>query len=561
MNKKLMILVVILIVVLLTLLYLVFFDQNDSDVFKLLSTSVEVKIDDSLELNYELKDSQMSIIWSSLDSNIATIDNSGHVKGINYGSTTITGTVYVNEEKIVRNCLVNVYQGDKNIKLEDIFVPNGELLIKQGTSYQLPLDFNPNNAYVYSINYLFDKDNIVSVNNNTLNALNEGQVNLTMKVNGNVTKIIKVTVTKDDVENGFYDENKKIDLASNYLLLKVGDIINIKDKLLRNDDKDKIAYHSDNSLIASIESNGNLKAFNEGMANITISLGSQKEKVIVKVNPKTGLVNSNGGIWGYTTDKMAIPVRASTSFFENLVNQGMGQINNNIYSYNDNGINYSYDISRSIFKCNGNSVLMRIYYPLNKDLSTLNTFTFLGGIGESNFDGYFSKIDNDPSIIKSSGIVVLVTTIRKEDFFNVDGIIQGTNFLKAIVKQKPKTINSIGGYSKGGGASATAADKGDYQRLLIFNGQFENVYGKTNLMNKDVYIYSVNNDDMKIQTISTLNYIKNSNYKNVTIISNNPEIYNSYYQKFLVVNPGSVMGSGHNSQNITNSNYFMFANS
>ncbi len=561
MKKKLMILLVFLIVLLVTLLYFAFFDKNDSDVFKILSTSVEVKIDDSLELNYELNDSQINIIWSSLDNDIATVSNNGVVKGINYGSTTITGTVYLDGKTIVRNCLVNVYRGDKNIKLEDISVPDGELLIKIGTSYQLPLEFNPSNAYVYSINYSFDKDNIINVNNNTITALNEGQINLTIKVNGNITKTIKVTVMKDDIENGFYDENSVLDLVSNYLLLKVGDTINIKDKLLRNNEEDKIIYHSDNSLIASVESNGNLKALNEGLANITVSLGSKKEKVIVKVNPQTGLVNSNGGIWGYTTDKMAIPVRASTSFFENLVNQGIGQISNNIYSYNDNGINYSYDISRSIFKCNGNSILMRIYYPLNKDLSTLNTFTFLGGIGESNFDGYFSKIENDPSIIKSSGIVVLVTTVKKEDFFNVDGIIQGTNFLKAIVKQKPKTINSIGGYSKGGGASATAADKGDYQRLLIFNAQFENVYGKTNLMNKEVYIYSVNNDDMKTQTISTLNYIKNSNYKHVTIISNNPEIYNSYYQKFLVVNPGSAMGSGHNSQNITNSNYFMFANS
>ena len=559
MNKILKVIVVILVVVLLTLVYFVFFDKNDSDVFKILETSVEVRKDDYIKLNYELKNLEMNIVWSSFDNNIATVDN-GIVKGINYGSTTITGTVHLDGKTIVRNCLVNVYQGEKNVKLEDIIVPDGELLIKLGTSYQLPLEFNPSNAYIYSIDYSFDKDNIVSANNNTIKALNEGQVNLIIKVNGNITKTIKVTVTKDDVENGFYDKNKKIDLVSNYLLLKVGDTINIKDKLLRNSEEDKIIYHSDNSLIADIE-NGNIKALNEGIANITLSLGTQKEIINVKVNPQTGLVNSNGGIWGYTTDKMAIPVRTSTSFFENLVNQGIGQINNNIYSYNDNGINYSYDISRSIFKCNGNSILMRIYYPLNKDLSTLNTFTFLGGIGESNFDGYFSKIENDPSIIKSSGIVVLVTTVKKEDFFNVDGIIQGTNFLKAIVKQKPKTINSIGGYSKGGGASATAADKGDYQRLLIFNAQFENVYGKTNLMNKEVYIYSVNNDDMKTQTISTLNYIKNSNYKHVTIISNNPEIYNSYYQKFLVVNPGSAMGSGHNSQNITNSNYFMFANS
>ena len=559
MNKILKILVGVLIIVLCTLVYFIFFNKNDSDDFKIIDTSVEVRKDDYIKLNYGLKDLQTNIIWSSLDNNIATVDN-GIVKGINYGSTTITGTVYLDNRTIVKNCLVNVYQGEKNVKLENIIVTDGELLIKMGTNYLLPLEFNPSNAYIYSVDYLFDRDNIISVNNNTINALNEGQVNLTIKVNGNITKIIKVIVTKDDVENGFYDENKKIDLVSNYLLLKVGDIINIKDKLLRNDEEDKIIYHSDNSLIANIE-NGNLKALNEGTANITLSLGTKKEIINVKVNPQTGLINSNGGIWGYTTDKMAIPVRASFSFFENLVNQGIGQINNNIYSYNDNGVTYSYDISRSIFKCNGNSVLMRIYYPLNKDLSNLNTFTFLGGIGESNFNGYFSKIESDSSIIKSSGIVILVTTVKKEDFYNVDGIIQGTNFVKSIVKQKPKTINSIGGYSKGGGAAATAADKGDYQRLLIFNAQFENVYGKTNLMNKDVYIYSVNNDDMKSQTISTLNYMKNSNYKHVTIISNNPEIYNSYYQKFLVVNPGSVMGSGHNNQNITNSNYFMFANS
>ena len=78
--------------------------------------------------------------------------------------------------------------------------------------------------------------------------------------------------------------------------------------------------------------------------------------------------------------------------------------------------------------------------------------------------------------------------------------------------------------------------------------------------NKDIYIYSVNNDDMKNQTIETLNSLKNANYQNVTVISNNPEIYNSYNNYFLVINPGSAMGTGHNSNNVTNSNFFMFGN-
>ena len=199
---------------------------------------------------------------------------------------------------------------------------------------------------------------------------------------------------------------------------------------------------------------------------------------------------------------------------------------------------------------------MRIYYPDNVDLSTLNTFTFIGGVGEENFGGYFYNIEKDKSLIKSSGIIILIPEgsikVYKEN------VVEATNFVKSIIRQNQYARNSIGGYSNGGPLAGETAEIGNYDKIMLINTSFYWVGSKKNITNKEIVIYTANNDSWR-GTDSFINELYKNNIKNVTIISNNPNMSSAFGSKYLVINPGNAMENGHTSNNLTKSHYFSYA--
>ena len=201
--------------------------------------------------------------------------------------------------------------------------------------------------------------------------------------------------------------------------------------------------------------------------------------------------------------------------------------------------------------------MVRIYYPNGKDLSKVNTFTFIGGAGERNWGSFFSAIEKDTSMIKTGGIVILVSG---RSGYNYQDAINATNFVKAIVKQEKGMKNSVAGYSMGGPEAGKAAHISNYDRLVIVDSYIDSS-DIASLQNKEIYIYSPTGDSMAKHTTTTLNRIaSNGNFKNVTLISNNSNFINNYSKSMLVVNPGSAQGSGHGYTCIVKSNMFAFIN-
>ena len=158
--------------------------------------------------------------------------------------------------------------------------------------------------------------------------------------------------------------------------------------------------------------------------------------------------------------------------------------------------------------------------------------------------------------MKSNGIIILVSG---RGSYGANSGIYATEFVKSIVKQKSGDKNSIGGYSMSGPAAGEAANEGDYDRLIIFDSYFRYVNNYNNLKKKEVVIYSPVGDAMLQKTLELLADLKNSNYENITIVSNNTNIVNKYSSNFLIINPGNPMGSGHGYVNITNAKVFSYA--
>ena len=241
------------------------------------------------------------------------------------------------------------------------------------------------------------------------------------------------------------------------------------------------------------------------------------------------------------------------NFFTSLANKGIGKISGNTYTYSK----YTYDIEKSVLSADGRSTLVRFYYPNGKDLSDVNTFTFIGGSGERNMAGFFTSIDKDTSMIKSGGIVILVSA---RSSYHYQDAINSTEFIKGIVKQKSGKRNTVAGYSMGGPDAGKALLYSNYNAVFIVCSYIDNSILQQ-LKEKEIYIYSPVGDSMLKTTRTMLNNIKTKGgFKNVTLVTNNKDLINNYSNSMLVVNPGSAQGSGHGWVNIVNANLFAFAN-
>ena len=128
-----------------------------------------------------------------------------------------------------------------------------------------------------------------------------------------------------------------------------------------------------------------------------------------------------------------------------------------------------------------------------------------------------------------------------------------------MVNQKSTCKNTVGGFSKGGPAAADAYVLGNYTKLFILNSYFKDDGTRTKLRTAEIIFFITDQDGEYEYTIKGLNAARDYHYTNVTLISNYEKVNKQYKDYFLIYNPGSGMGSGHNYTNLINSNMFAYA--
>ncbi len=641
-KKSNVIIYVLLVLITILLLWLLLKDRVfDKELIFKVDENIEIKIGNNELIKYELNE-ELNIFWESENESVAKVNN-GVVTGVGLGSTNIKATIEKKKQKTTRVTKVSTYYGDKESNLNEIIVPEGELFITKGDSYEIPISYNPNNGYIKSIEYNVTNSNIVDFDGKVI-AKEVGETTITITVNNNISKSIivnvignkinpvfskkveNVIVNKESItlnpnktqqidyevepSNSFIksikwessnpsiatvddgvvlakslgeaiikltinDEITKeikvivnipvtaLSLLSNpNLVLKVGQTETIKTSIVPANATNKtLKYESTGGV--SIDNSGVITATSPAAGTITIKTidGNYKKTISYVVNPKIGVVNNVGGIWGYTSQLDKVPTRADASFFQRLASSGKGVLSGNIYTYNDGKTTYRYDISKSSLSDGSKTVLTRIYYPEGVDLSKVNTFTFCNGTGSGavGFSGILNSLDKDRTQMKTSGIIILIASSDGKGY-NQKGIILATEFVKSIVNQKPGVKNAVGAYSGSGEAVGYAGHNSNYDRVVIFNSYLKVSYNE-NLKNREIIVYSPNNDKLQDATKSTLNNMIRHGFTNVTVISNNSSIINDskFRSNFLIVNPGKQMGSGHGYVNIPPTNVFSYA--
>ena len=395
-------------------------------------------------------------------------------------------------------------------------------------------------------------EKVVTVQDGFIKAISSGSATITLKINSEFEKIVNVNVLVDAKDIKVEKYPKKV--------IRVGESTSIEASVIpSNASNKKIEYKSSNSGVVSVN-NGVIRGLSNGNATVKLSIENGKTiSIDITVLPQKGVINGTGNLWGYQSLNAKGPTRAGTAFFQKIAQSGRGTLQGNIYTCSIGGVNYVYYIDSSTLSVNNERVLMRIYYPENTDLSNLNTFTYMGGDGEKNFYSFFSQIDKNPSLIKSAGVSILVAEGNGTKF-DQNVVIYTTQFTRYIMNQKKGTRNSIAGFSTGGTKVMFAADKYDYDRVIVFSSYFNWPYNTNNVKNKEVMFYVPSKDHLFTQAKSTLNDMKRAGYTNVTIVTNSNDLVNAFGNTFLVINPGSSMLTGHLSDNVLRAGLFAYCN-
>ncbi len=489
------------------------------------------------------------VSWTSSNNKVAVVDISGNVTGVGLGDATIKAKLANGAET---TCIVIVEEG--TVPVTSIAINPTTKTIKVNEIATLGLTINPSNATDKTITWNSSDDTVVSVNNGVITGKKVGRATISAKSdNGKIATSVIVVETSAIAVTG-------IKLNKTTSSLKKGETETLVATITPSNATNKgITWSSNNTSIVKVDSNGKVTAVGTGTGKITAKTkdGNYSATTSYTITQKTGIVNGTGGVWGYSSSLDKTPDRADTSFFQNLVNGGKGTLSSGVYKYTSGGKTYQYNISTSTLTVDGKNILMRIYYPKGYDLSSVNTFTFMGGTSEQNLGGYFRHLDENKSEMKSSGIIILVSS---PGTYYASYAIGATDFVKAIVGQKKGVKNTVGGYSLSGEAAGSAANSGSYDRLIICNSKFH-ADSTTNVINKDVVIFTPKNDKLHGETVTTLNYMVMKKYANVTVITNDSGILNTtkYSTNFLMINPGSQMGTGHGYVNISNAKIFAFA--
>ncbi len=536
----------------------VYYDSNNSLIKDIIIPEGELFITKGdtflIPIKFEPEDVSIDFVDYYVDNdNIVSYD--GIVRANNIGSTNIEILFNKLIKKVVKvNVIEKPIEPTFSKKVEDININSDTLKVNLGESINIDYELVPSDSFIENIEWSSSNLDIATIEDGIIQAKEVGDTDIILIINDNIIKNIKVSVIIPVKEIKLYNNTK--------LVMKVGQEEAINPIIIPDNATNKnLKYSNSNPESLSIDENGVIKALKEGKGIITVTVEDSDVKLDIEytVNPQKKVIEGTGDIYGYTSYIDQIPEKADIDFFKNLESEGKGTLNNNIYTYVDGDKTYTYDISKSLLSLNKKTVLTRFYYPNNVDLSRVNTFTFCNGTGNGSggFVGLMREADSDRSYIKSSGIIIFVAS-KDGSSYHQEEILLATEFVKAIVNQQKGVKNAIGAYSGSGPEVGYAANKGSYDRVIIFDSYFWP--NKTlNLVDKEITVYSPDKDKLEEYTRRTLNTMIKNGYTNVTIISNNSSLIKDYKNSYLVINPGKELGSGHARANIIPANIFSYA--
>lgn len=139
--------------------------------------------------------SNKQLIWSSSDSNIATVDENGVVTGKNVGECIIS--VSNHDNTITSSCNITI----KPIDITSLYLDETQVTLGVGQEYLLVGGVSPSNATYRNFTWSSSDNSILTVDNGKIKAISEGSAVITITSKNGKTATCNFTV-KSNISSG-----------------------------------------------------------------------------------------------------------------------------------------------------------------------------------------------------------------------------------------------------------------------------------------------------------------------------------------------------------------------
>lgn len=157
-------------------------------------TNTDVSVNSTVTLSATITPSNATnkgVVWSSSNSNVASVDQSGVVTGHIVGQSATIYAKSAENNSISASCTVNV----KAIAVQSVSLDQDSATIAIGDELTLTHTISPANATNTNVTWLSNNQSVATVSNGVVSALAEGEAIITVKTDdGNHTASCVVTV-------------------------------------------------------------------------------------------------------------------------------------------------------------------------------------------------------------------------------------------------------------------------------------------------------------------------------------------------------------------------------
>lgn len=230
-------LIIILIVLIAIVTFLLIYPNSDKEV-SFVKDEITIGVGERYQL--ELINYNNKVIYKSMDSSIANVNDNGLLVGINEGKTKIRVTLK-EDESVYDEIDITVIK--KDILVERIELELNPKKIKINDKKNIIVNYYPNNAINKYVTWESSNNSIATVNNGEVTAVKGGKVTITAKTSNNISSSINIEVEKLDDEITIVIKNKIYDGKE----LKP-DIKSLSDTII------DISYYNDDKCINKVKS-------------------------------------------------------------------------------------------------------------------------------------------------------------------------------------------------------------------------------------------------------------------------------------------------------------------
>ena len=196
-----------------------------------------------------------SVTWTSSDTSVATVSNSGLVTAVGGGKAEITVTTA--DRGLTATCYVNV-----TVPVTGVTLDKKVLTLDKGTSALLTATLNPSDATNKAVTWTSEDESVVKVTDGVVTAVGKGSTIVTVTtVDGGYTAECEIDVIVPVIG---------VSLDSDYLVIERGNTASLVATVNPDDASNpEITWSSSDEEVATVE-NGVITAIEEGKATITV---------------------------------------------------------------------------------------------------------------------------------------------------------------------------------------------------------------------------------------------------------------------------------------------------